>query len=186
MEFFKRLLPKIIIRFFSLNNISKFVLYKIVDVTNKNIFILQCVNYKTIFQADIAEIIYNKDILYGLHPLQSCFIGIEYAKYLKINQTVTTPHIKDINSVNKQYVHEYGLLKLKYQNRRGQICYINSGTNEEIIMYPKDIAFSDNIIGNFHAEEAFYIGVCAGLKIHNLPPNVLYLNFKKELQLKNS
>jgi len=160
-----------------ISNISKFVFYKIIDMNqNKNdVYIIQCVNSKSIFESHLSEIVFDTDILYGLHPLQACFIGIEYAKFIKSNMLDPKSQIKKINVMNKQVIHNYGILKLKYQDRKGDICFINSCTNEEDIMSPKDIAFTDNIIKKFHAEQAFFIGICAGQKIHKDPENVIYL-----------
>ena len=154
-------------------NFSRDILYKIVDKNDKNDYLLQCVNSKSIFQADINEIVFDNDILYGLHPLQSCFIGIEYARHLK-NFNLKKDR-KEIAYFNRSIARDYGSLELKYQNRRGDICYIDSHTKEEFVMNPKEIAFSDEIIERFHAYQAFYIGLCAGLKIYALSNNVVYL-----------
>lgn len=160
------------------NYISKFVFYKIIDMNeNKtDVYIIQCVNSKSIFESHLSEIVFDTDILYGLHPLQACFIGIESAKFIKANNLDIRSHIKKINAMNKHVIHNYGILKVKYQDRKGDICFINSDTNEEHVMSPKDIAFSDNIIRKFHAEQAFFIGMCAGKKIHSDPENLIYLN----------
>ena len=164
--------------FFSIydNSISKFVFYKIIDINENELYVLQCVNSKSIFQANISEIIFDTDILYGLHPIQSCFIGMEYAKYLKNNTPNGKPYLKNIDAIKNRSPYNYGSLKLKYQNRKKDFCYIDCNTNEEFIMSPKDIAFSDHIINKFHSEQAFYIGVCAGLNIHGLSNNVIYLD----------
>ena len=34
---------------------------------------------------NIQEIVFDLDILHGLHPIQGCFVGIEFAKILKEN-----------------------------------------------------------------------------------------------------
>lgn len=152
----------------------------------KDVYIIQCVNSKSIFEAHLSEIVFDTDILYGLHPLQACFIGIEFSKFIKTNTLEQASRIKEINVMNKQVVHNYGILKLKYQNRNGDICFINNYTNEENIMSPKDIAFTDSIIRKFHAEQAFFIGMCTGQKIHNNPENIVYLkdcdaSFRKKI-----
>ena len=178
MELISKFFSSLTRFFFSINNlsISKFIFYKIIDINEKNFYIIQCVNSKSIFQASISEIIFDTDILCGLHPLQSCFIGIEYAKHLKNNKQNPKPYMKNLDTLKQRVAQNYGVLKLKYQDRKGDLCYIDSNTNEEFIMRPKDIAFSDSIIEKFHAEHAFYIGVCAGLKIHSTSNNVIYLD----------
>jgi len=64
-------------------NIYNNNLYRIIDVNKQDIYTLQCINTKSIFEATILEIIYNLNLLSGLSSTQSCYIGIEYSNYLK-------------------------------------------------------------------------------------------------------
>jgi len=62
---------------------SNYIFYQIVDINNDQEYVLQCINKRDIFHLKITDIVFDTDILHGLHPVQSCFIGIEYAKHLK-------------------------------------------------------------------------------------------------------
>lgn len=170
MEVFKLLWLKLkmYLVFTHMDDISNFVYYKIIDETKKDRFVLQCINSKSIFHAEILEIVFNHNILYRLHPLQSCFIGIEYSKHIKNNKIQ-----KIISSLNPN--QNYGTLNLKYRDRKGDICYVDKDTNEEFTICPKKLAFSDKIITKFSADQAFYIGLYAGLKMQNHPSNVVTL-----------
>ena len=143
---------------------SNHVFYKIVDSINNNEFALQCINTNTLFYAKITDIIFDTDILYGLHPVQSCFIGIEYAKYIKKHKH---PSKTNSQKINQYSLSRYGYYSLCYQNRNGELCFINNITNEQLIMDPRDIALSEELINEFDAAQAFYIGLLAGLKINN-------------------
>jgi len=142
---------------------SNYIFYKIVDL-NDGVFALQCINTSALFYAKITDIIYDTDILYRLHPIQSCFIGIEYANYIK-------SHNPDLNISNKKMepysLSRYGCYNLSYQNRNGDLIFINNNTNEQFIMDPRDIALCEELITEFDATQAFYIGLSAGLKINN-------------------
>ena len=176
MEFIKKIVSFFkTLSFEGSNNISKLALYKIIDrnETKNDVYIIQCVNSKSIFEACISEIVCDKDILYGLHPLQACFIGIEYAQFSKSNRHNLKNHAKS-SAIKSQVIQ--GILRLKYQDRKGDICFINCKTNKEQVMNPKDIAFSDNIISHFDSEQSFFIGMCAGKKICNSSENVIYFN----------
>ena len=150
--------------------ISKYILYKIIDINDLNIFTLQCYYSKTVFQADISEITGNKALLFGLHPLQSCFIGIEYARHMKDNNTK-----KNISPSSSYLEYSYGEYFIKQQDRKGYVYFIKISTNEHFVMKPTDIAFSDKIISKFHAEHAFYIGLLAGLELYKKQGKVLTL-----------
>jgi hypothetical protein len=57
------------------------------------------------------------------------------------------------------------------KNREGSICFVNISTNEKFIMDPRDIALTEQLIQEFDAAQAFYIGLFAGLKINNPTKN---------------
>lgn len=143
---------------------SNHIFYKIVDSTNNNEFALQCINTNALFYAKITDVVFDTDILYGLHPVQSCFIGIEYAKYIKKHTSNSKTHPQKINQYS---LSRYGHYNLCYQNRNGELCFINNLTNEQFIMDPRDIALSEELINEFDAAQAFYIGLLAGLKINS-------------------
>ena len=158
------------------------VIYKIIDEGKEDAYILQCINSKAVFEANILEIVFDTDILHKLHPLQSCFIGIEYALYIrsayknKKNDTIKmdTFYVDQVTSSSK--------FKLKYINRKGLICYLDTTTNEEEMIDPKEAIFIDSIIKEFHPGESFYIGFCAGKKM-KFESNVIYIH-KDETNIK--
>lgn len=162
------------------DDISKYVFYKIVDTDCECGYILQCINTKSHFNVSISDLVFDLDLLYRLHPVQACYIGLQYAFYIKKHEQTSkiTTYKK-----NNSSVFEYGVLKIQYQIRNGDICYINTTTLDEFIMSPREIAYEENLIDKFHAEHAFYIGFQAGLEINKMeeqpnlekPTNVLYL-----------
>jgi hypothetical protein len=73
----------------------------------------------------------------------------------------------------------YGAYNLCYQNRKGLLCFINKKTYEEFIMDPRDIATSEELIGEFDAPQAFYIGLLAGSKMNTPVENYVSKALKK-------
>ncbi|MBA2649223.1 MAG: hypothetical protein H0U75_06405 [Legionella sp.] len=138
-----------------------FIIYKIVDSLFENMeeyYIVQCINTKAILKLKIEELVYDFYILHGLHPIQSCFIGIEYARNMKINSIQDSFH-------HKFSYRRYGDNNLLYQDRAGQLGFENVSDSEVFIMDPRDIALSRELIENFDAAQAFCIGILAGLKL---------------------
>lgn len=153
------------------NKRSDYIFYKIVDFNpTEETYTLQCFNSRPTFTASITEIIYDIDILHGLHPIQACYIGIEYAKHLKTSNSTTTPQHEQKQKFNKYSACRYGKYVLCYQNRKGEVCFIDQNTNAEFIMDPRDIALSEELIQEFDATQAYYIGLLAGLKMNNPTP----------------
>jgi len=161
---------------------SKYIYYKIVNAsaTGEAYYTLQCINTNAIFHAKLIEIIYDIDILHGLHPIQACYIGIEYAKHLSSDQVPSVVKNSQKQKLSKYSISRYGTYTLCYQDRKGDVCFINQITHNEILMDPRDIALSEELIQEFDAAQAFYIGLLAGLKLNNpiRTPRQLPLNTK--------
>jgi hypothetical protein len=162
--------------FFSKNRFldikSDFIFYKIVDSFVDDDYMLQCINTSALFRSKIADIVFDIDILYGLHPIQACYVGLAYAKYIK--QITREVEIKKIeqNDCTKYSTSRYGKYHLLYQNRSGELSFINVITNDYFIMDARDIALTEELISEFDASQAFYIGLIAGMKIINPTKNI--------------
>ena len=146
---------------------SEYVFYKIVDVFDEWEYILQCINTKATFQSSIKDVVLDADILHGLHPIQSCYVGIEYAKFLKQPCDAVEIQKHPNKNIAEHPISRYGRYSVCYQNRTGEICFINKKTQKETLMDPRDIALSEELIQEFDAIQAFYIGLLSGLKLHN-------------------
>lgn len=63
---------------------SGYIFYKIVASTEEGKgYTLQCINTKAVFRMEVDEIVFDQDILHGLHPVQACYVGIEHAQAIK-------------------------------------------------------------------------------------------------------
>lgn len=152
------------------------VFYKIIDSNQDGNYTLHCINTSAIFHAKITEIIFDADILYRLHPIQACYIGIEYARYAQKNQS----HLISNNHTMKSYlINEDDNYTLRYQNRSQEICFVNNKTNIEYTLDPRDIAISREFIGKFNPDQAFYVGLLAGLKL-----NAISKKYQKNLEIR--
>ena len=60
------------------------------------------------------------DILYGLHPIQSCFVGIEYSKTILTAKNYNPQCQQEQKNMIRQYPGwRYGNNNLLYQDRNG-------------------------------------------------------------------
>lgn len=161
--------------FFTCQNTKNvFILYKIVDseyVNQTEYYKIQCINTKAIIQLTVEEIAFDLTILHGLHPVQGCFVGIEYSKIIKnVDNNKTKKYIKSHNLLNRCSVKRYGNNNLEYQDRSGRLGFRHCITNEAFLMDPRDIALSRDLIEEFDVAQAFCIGVLAGFKLGNSVP----------------
>lgn len=165
MELLKKLVPIIIreqLSKFS-NRHTKYIFYRIIDVNQSmKKYTLQCINTCSIFYASLADIVSDKNIIYRLHPIQTCYMGIEYANRLKEIEAISIPRSHpDIKNFFRGTYH------LCYQDRKRNVCFVNRQTKEEFIMDPRDIVLSEALIGEFDTVQTFHIGLLAGLKMHD-------------------
>ncbi len=144
------------------NEKSEFIFYKIVDLSKDGKrYLMQCLNTHGMFYSNLNEIVADLNILYGLHPVQACYIGIEYIMQLKFEFP-----LYELQS-------RYGLYQLSHFDRRNNIGFLNKKTLKDFSMPVEKIVFSEPIIGEFDAIEAFYIGLIAGESIANTNNAVL-------------
>ncbi len=147
-----------------INNKSNYIFYKIINYINEQkAYVIQCINTKAIFRSKITDLVFDTDLLYGLHPIQACYIGIEYI--INMNKTNCTKNQKYQKKTKEYSIYRYGEYSLLYQKRNGDFCFINNFTNEEFIMDPWEIALSEELIREFDAVQAFHIGCMAGHRI---------------------
>jgi len=165
MSFITGMLSKLTLKI--RNNVetkSKYIFYKIVDYFKEdNAYLLQCINTKATFRLTLTELVFDIDILYGLHPIQACYIGLEYSKLMQNNNQPQTKKQKD--KIKASSVCRYGEYKLCFQNRKGDMCFFSRKTHKEFIMDPLEIARAEELINQFDAAQTFYIGLLAGLKL---------------------
>lgn len=144
-------------------NMSNYIFYKIVDsLPDSSIYCIQCINTSVIFRMDISTLLSEMHIVLGLHPIQACYIGIEYAKYLdsfKMNEASNLMYSMDLND------NRYGRYQLQYLDRKGNVIFECNKTEKVISLNPTEIALSKALIQEFDAAQAFYIGLLSGLKM---------------------
>ncbi len=150
---------------------NSYILYKIVDYEFKNgqeYYKIQCINTKAVIKLTIEEIAFDITILHGLHPIQGCFVGIEYSKIIRLRaDNKIKKNIKLHHFSEKNLIKRYGYHELEFQDRTGRLGFRHCITNQILLMDPRDIALSQVLIAEFDAAQAFCIGVLAGFKLNN-------------------
>jgi hypothetical protein len=145
---------------------SNCILYKILASINEGEeFRILNIKTNTTSEVTILDLIYNIDVLHGLHPTQACYIGTEYARHLK-KANFSAEHPSEQKTRSKSYaVRRYGAYELCYQDHKGNVGFSNPTTEEIFLMDPRDMVISEELIKKFDAAQAFYIGLFAGLKL---------------------
>ena len=144
--------------------LREYIFYKIVNYNKKlDKYLLQCINTKATFLVRLNDIISDEDILHRLHPIQACYVGIEYAISIKKNK----PSVVYSDKMMGSYSYcRYGTFSLRHKDRKKNLCFVDLKTKNEFLMDPRDIALSEHFIIEFDAIQAFYIGLLAGFKMN--------------------
>lgn len=144
---------------------ADFIFYKIVDFNDDmDEYVLQCINTKACFNLKLIDLVFDIDILYNLHPIQSCYIGIECGRNTEKFSNVPAIQAKLQEKLESYPAQRYGEYGLIYKNREKNLGFTNK-INKEFIMDPRDIALSAELISEFDAAQAFFIGYEAGTKM---------------------
>jgi hypothetical protein len=131
------------------------VAYKIKRCGKTHEFIVRCLQSKTVFCRTLPELALDLTLIYQLSPTQSCSLGLECGEYLN---DITPTNPSDATEISP------GIFVIQYQDREGNICYLNRITQQISTMKPEKLAFSSRLITQFNAAQAFYIGLSVGIK----------------------
>lgn len=149
--------------------LANYIFYKIVDsIPDTNIYYFQCINTSVIFRVEISSLLTEMDIVLGLHPIQACYIGIEYATRIglsKINNTLGAAEQFDLSG------NRYGRYKIKYLDRKENVVFECNQTQQILSLDATMISRSKELIQEFDAGEAFYIGFLSGNKMKIMQAN---------------
>lgn len=159
------ILAKIFDRLYGSEN--SHIFYKIVERRGESSFIVQCINTNATFTSSISSIVLDTDIVFGLHPIQSCYLGMEYSKNNKLSNQEKPDSQNHPKKINHSLKNRYGRYSIIYQTRSRAICFVDKETKQEMVMQPLDIALSEEIIQEFDSIQSFHIGVLAGLDLNS-------------------
>lgn len=144
-------------------NKKEFLLNFRIDQCENGIVKFQMINTRQIFTVKLHEVIENIDYILGLHPSESCFLGVEFQN---ANFELSNQHFERIDYISKLY--RYGSLKYLSMNPdiSGQkVRYKSLEENKIFFKCPIKLAKDQNLIDKFDPAQAFIIGIEAAKKI---------------------
>ena len=144
---------------------SDYILYKIVDIENNDCVTIQCINTSGIFYSKIVDVVCDTDILYGLHPIQSCFIGIQYINIIRgYNDNISQKNYQ-ANQQDHILNRRYGRYQINSQDMSGNIGFVDILSKQYFVMDIDSIVQSNSLIEEFDSSQSFYIGCSYGAHI---------------------
>ena len=163
-NFFKKLID---FKFFCKEALYKIqkerkIFFRIVDI-NENFIELHVKGKSASAKKKVVDIIYENHIISGLSSCDACSLGVYYGFNLKNMCNDKIPIKYPLLCMNNS-----GRYRLLYEERDGNIAYMNTITNEKFVKSPICLAKDYNTIEQFDPTQACYIGILAGSKCHKL------------------
>lgn len=141
-------------------DISSFIFYRIVRYfENENCFTMQCINTNVLFNIGISSLLFDFDILYSLHPVQACFVGIRAAPFFCQN---TEFRFNDGGDWH-QNCSRYGSYRILYLDRKSRVHFYDKKNSKEHVMNAAEIAGTRELISEFDSVQAYYLGYLSAL-----------------------
>jgi hypothetical protein len=127
------------------------------------VIILHCRGVKSPIKLKFNEIVHDVTILANLSPQHASWIGFYYGKdyhaLLRANNSDhNTSH--NFNFVFRESDKRY---RIVFQDRQGNIVFLDVMTNEMITKSPIAILSIESLISKFDSIEACYIGILWGM-----------------------
>lgn len=141
------------------------VFYRIIEIdTSAQEVTFHIKNKAASLKCKFSEAINEAEIIQGLDSLDACWLGGYFGRALRASLE-GRELLKRAKRMSFLLVHKKGRYKIIYQNRSGEIGYIDQNTRKEFVEYPLTVANNDYIISAFDSNQACYIGILAGISM---------------------
>jgi len=119
---------------------------------------------RTIIKADLGSIISDAKIIDGLSPEQACLIGGYFGRVLR-KSLESNKALKKAKRLSFLLKNNRGQYRIVFENRSGEVGYLDQKTKKEFIEHPLTMAKNSYIISKFDPSQACYIGILAGISM---------------------
>lgn len=126
--------------------------------------VIRCRGTRSIIRMSLAEAVFDPHITSGLSPQQACYLGGYYGRLLR-QSLVKGKALRKAKSMSFLLNDQQGQYRIAFQNRNGDLGYIDQKTGKEFIEAPLTIVSNEHIIKQFDPSQACYIGMLAGLSL---------------------
>jgi len=139
--------------------------YRIIEIDAESQTVMFHIKSKAVFlKCKFSEAINNLDIIDQLTPWQACWLGGHFGRALRASLDGRAP-LKKAKQMSFLLRKQEGRNRIVFENRAGEIGYIDTKTHQEYVEHPVAIATNDHVIALFNPNQACYIGILAGIRM---------------------
>jgi len=121
-------------------------------------------NKAVVIRCKFSEAINNLEIIDQLSPHEACWLGGHFGRALRASLDGRAP-LKKAKQMSFLLRKQEGRNRIVFENRTGEIGYIDTKTHQEYVEHPVAIATNDYVIALFNPNQACYIGILAGIRM---------------------
>lgn len=134
-----------------------------IDMTLRLVF-LRCVGSRMVVKFKIEEFVSDVSLVDKLPAKQACVLGGCYGRILRAAMEGREA-LNKVKKMNFLLSNKSGRYKIIFQNRNGDIGYLDQKTRQEFIEPPLTLVNNDYVISEFDPTQACYIGILAGISL---------------------
>jgi len=123
--------------------------------------VVRCSGTRTIMKFTLEALVGDMIIIQGMSPAHACLLGGCYGRILRAAMEGREV-IKRVKKLDFLLSNRTGRYRIVFQNRRGEVGYIDKKSRQEFVEHPLTIVNNKHIISEFDSSEACYIGILAG------------------------
>jgi hypothetical protein len=143
----------------------KFSPYRIeeIDVKHERVAI-RCRGNRMVMKLTFAGVLRDEKLIAGLPALQACILGGYIGRALRASRSGRDA-LRRAKQMTFLLKNKCGRYKMVYQNRTGEVGYIDKKTKREFLEQPLVIVNHDYIMKEFDPSQACYVGILAGISM---------------------
>ncbi len=136
--------------------------YNIVKIDfSENTVTFRVKNKAVLVKYNLSEAVSDENVIDMLSPCEACWLGGCFGQ--KIHSEENAFDRSKVKSAG--FKNDCSQCKIIFQNRKGEIGYIDQKSKEEFVASPVAIANNKYIVSKFSSSEACYIGILAGVHV---------------------
>ena len=142
-----------------------FSFYTIEEINFKSqMATVRCRGTRRAIKQSFESIVGDTEILGGLSSIHACWIGALYGRVLRASFEKKSA-LRKANNMSFLLKNKKGKYSFIFENRTGEIGYLDQKSKKEFIEHPLTIARDNRIISRFDPSQACYIGMLAGISL---------------------
>ena len=134
-----------------------------INVTTQEV-VFQVRNKSILLRFKFAEAINDRIIIENIAPWEACWLGGHFGRALRATQEGRNS-LKKAKKMCFLLTTKGGRYRVVFENRTGEIGYIDTKTGQEFVEHPLTIATNEFVINRFNSGQACYIGILAGIRM---------------------